>query len=171
MIEVEVTYDDADYQRAIKFMSQRPLRIGYFVLAIGGLVLTTFYYLAGAGAGIEWWVIPGLFLMIAVLFAVTAWSQRWTIGRQLRKIPDSRGPYVWKIDAEGIQITGALSNSSSKWAALTKVRETQRDFYFYSAPKFARFLPKRVFADTAQVSGLRHLITEAMPGKAKLLDD
>jgi hypothetical protein len=168
VVKVELTYEDADYQRAIRFMSRDQYRIGFAVLAIGGLVLGTFLYRAGLSEDFAWWVIPGLFVLVALFYGLSALSQRWTIRRQLAKIPDSRGPYVWTIDTEGIQISGALSSSTIKWAALTKVRETKLDFFFYQGPKIARFLPKRVISDSQQQSDLRRLIAECMPGKAKL---
>ena len=167
MIEVQVTYDNSDYQRAISFMSRVQNRIYGAVLVIGGFFLGIFLYRANLD-NFVWWVIPAILLMLFFVYGVTVLTGRWNIARQLKKIPDSHGPYDWTIDAEGLRIAGALSSTAIKWAAITKVLESKIYFFFYQAPRFARFLPKRTLTGE-QLAELRRLIIEQAPGKAKLI--
>jgi hypothetical protein len=148
-------------------MSREQYRIFTLLVVIGGILLGIFLYRDGF-ADFEWWVIPAILASLAFMYGISLLMQRVNIARQLAKIPDSRGPYVWTIDTEGMRIGGSLSSSDIKWAAITKVRETKLDFFFYVAPKFARFLPKRNLTDQGVVE-LRGLITECVPGKAKLI--
>lgn len=148
-------------------MSRDQYRIFTLLIVIGGVLLSVFFYRNGL-ADAEWWVIPAILVSLAFGYVASLLMQRVNIARQLAKIPDAYGPHVWTIDSEGIRIEGSLSSSAIKWAAITKVRETKLDFFFYVAPKFSRFLPKRNLADPI-VAELRGLITEFVPGKAKLI--
>jgi hypothetical protein len=167
VIEAEVTYSDADYQRAVRFMSRDQYRLFTLMIVIGGILLGSFLYRAGF-ADLGWWVIPAILISLAFMYGVSLLTQRANIARQLAKIPDSHGPYVWTFDGDGIRIGGSLSSSVIKWAAIIKVRETKLDFFFYVAPKFARFLPKRNLTDQG-VAELKALITDCIPGKARLI--
>ena len=167
MFEVEVTYSRDDYVRAFRFMSRHQLRIFNWMIVIGAVVSALLLYRADP-ADFDWWVIPAIVGLGIFFFGLIRLNRRWSIGRQLKSAPDAQGSHRWVINGEGIRITGALSNTEIKWEAIIRVRESKSDFFFYSATRFARFLPKRVFTDEQQKDDLRRLLTEKLGNKAAL---
>ena len=167
MFEVDVTYDRDDYVRAFRFMSRRQLRIFNWMIVIGTVMSASVLYRADP-ADFHWWVIPAILGLGIFFFGLIRVNQRWNIGRQLKSAPDAQGSHRWVINGEGIRITGALSNTEIKWEAIIKVRESKSDLFFYSATRFARFLPKRVLTDEQQKGHLRRLLTERLGNKAEL---
>ena len=168
MIEVEVTYDQSDYVRAVRSMSQRQNRVFCWLLVIGGSVFALLLYRADP-ADFKWLAIPAILGLLIFFYGLIRITQSWNITRQLRGAPSAHGAHVWAIGKEGIRISGALSNTDIKWEAITKVRESKDDFFFYQAPRFARFLPKRILTGEQQVVDLRRLITEEVGNKAELI--
>ena len=165
MFEVEVTYSRDDYVRAFRFMSRRQLRIFNWTIIIGAVMFASVLYKADP-AGFHWWVIPAIVGLGIFFFGLIRFNQRWNIGRQLKSAPDAQGSHRWVINDEGIKITGALSNTEIKYEAIIKVRESKSDLFFYSATRFARFLPKRVITDEQQDHDLRRLLTQKLGNKA-----
>ena len=168
MIEVEVTYDQSDYVRAIRFISRRQNMVvtGFIVVCAMGIALLL--YIEDT-ADFKWWVMPAMAAVLILLYGLTRGSQSWNISRQLKGAPSARGAHVWQVGNEGIRISGALNNTEMKWPAVVKVRESTKDFFFYEAPRFARFLPKRVLANEQQIVELRRLINEKLGKKAALV--
>jgi hypothetical protein len=168
VIEVEVTYDRSDYVRAIRFMSRRQNRASIGLMVIGGVVLALLLYGADP-ADFKWWVVPVIFGLIIFFYSLIRIIQSSTVARQLKSVPSAHGPHIWAIGREGIRISGELSNTEIKWEAVIKARESANDFFFYLAPRFARFLPKRTLSGEQQVADLKHLISETLGKKAQLI--
>ena len=168
VIEVEVIYEESDYQRALRFISLRQIRLFRGLLVIAGIISALLLY--AKSASFQWWSFPVLLAALVSLFGLNELMRRWNIARQVRKLPDAHHPYTWTLDAESIGITCALSRSEIKWAAILKVRESSTDIFFYQAPKFARFLPKRVL-NKERLAGVRQLVTQVVPGKTDLLNE
>ena len=168
MIEAEVVYEGSDYQRALKFLSLRQIRLFRGLLVIAGIISALLLY--AKSANFQWWSFPVLMAAVVLLFGINELMRRWNIARQFRKLPDAHHPYSWTFDADSIRITSALTRSEIKWAGILKVRESSTDLFFYQAPKFARFLPKRVLT-RERLAGVRQLITQLVAQKAQLLND
>jgi len=59
-----------------------------------------------------------------------------------------------RIDAEQVQIKSEFSQSTHKWSAYAKFKETRNLFIFYLDARVFEILPKRAFSE-AQVEELR----------------
>lgn len=167
VITVEVTYSEADYARALRFMSRRQIRIFNCMIVIGAVVFALLLYRADPAA-FHWWAMPAIAGLGIFFFGLIRLSHRWGIGRQLKSMPSAQGPHLWEISDDGIKATGPLSSVDMKWQAILRVRESKDDFLFYTATRFSRFLPKRVFANEEEIGDLRRLIIEKLGPKAEL---
>ena len=168
MIEAEVTYEPADYVRALRFMSRRANRIGNGVMLVFAIVFALLLYRADP-FGFRWWIGPAVIALLVLWYCLMMFIRTWNIGRQLRKAPAAQGTHVWVVGKDGIKISGALSTADLKWQAISKVRESRDDFFFYTAPRFAQFLPKRSLASEHDIVILRNLITDMVGEKAKIM--
>jgi len=167
MIEVEVTYEPADYVRAIRFISRRPNRMFNSLMLICAIVFVFLLFTVDP-FGFKWWINLAVIAALIIWYVLMRFIHRWNVGRQLRNAPSAQGAHVWVIGGDGIKISGTLSAGDFKWQAFSKVRESKDDFFFYTAPRFAHFLPKRSLAGEQEINSLRQLITETVRNKAKL---
>ena len=167
MIEAEVIYEASDYQRALRFISLRQIRLFQGMLMIGGIIGALLLF--AKSANFQWWNLLVLLAALAFIYGLSEFLRRWNIARQFRKLPDAHHPYTWELNAEGIRITGAVSSSEIKWAGIIKVRESNTDIFFFQAPKFARFLPKRSLTKD-RLAAVRQLVRQLLPEKADLLN-
>ena len=166
MIEVRVTYTPEDYLRVFRFTATKQTRIFTIMLVLGAALLAFLLYRANP-AGFHWWAIPAIGALTCLFLGLIRWLQRFNIGRQVKSIPGSSEPYVYTFTEEGITIAGRLSSANIKWEALVKARESQTDLLFYTAKRFAQFLPKRAF-DSEALTELRSMLRRNLGERAQL---
>jgi hypothetical protein len=159
VVNADITYDRADYVRAIRFMSRRQNRVFNWILAVGAIVFALLLYRAYAEES-EWWMILGTCGLVVFFYLLARTLQTWNIGRQLKNAPDALLGHHWVISDAGIATKSELSSTEIKWEAVTKFRESKTDFFFYTAPRFAKFLPKRSLPDEQQRNELRRMAME-----------
>lgn len=168
MIAVEVTYTEADYLRVIRFTTNRQTKIFNIMLVLGAAILALLLYRANPD-GFHWWAIPAIAGLLFLFFYLIRFTQRLNIGKQLKSVPAINEPYVFTFSEEEITIAGRLSSSTIKWEAIVKACESKTDFLFYTAKRFAQFLPKRAFGHTEEMNELRVLLNRNLGDKAELL--
>ena len=168
MIVAEVTYGQKDYARAIRFMGRRQNRVFNMFLLLAAIVIVSWLYVRDP-FGFSWWIVPAIIALLVLWYGLMRLIATWNVSRQLRNAPAAQGSHIWTIGSEGINIAGPISRGDLKWEAIIKVLESKHDFFFYTAPKFAQFLPKRSVSGDESLASLRKLITERMGQKAKVL--
>ncbi|HMJ24927.1 MAG TPA: YcxB family protein, partial [Pyrinomonadaceae bacterium] len=146
VITVEVTYSERDYLRAVKFLSRRENRITYGFIALCVVVVGLMLYRANYSE-LGWWVKPFFGVLFIVFMVLLRMVQLRKPGKHRKNTPLAQGPLVWKLTNESLRLTGQLSDSEIKWEAIVKVRETKRDFFFYTSKRIALFLPKRFLSN------------------------
>jgi hypothetical protein len=72
--------------------------------------------------------------------------------------PVLRRPFTLTVSDHGITIAEPLSRDELKWFAFDRVIETQNLFLLYVAEHLFHMVPKRAFADTAQIDEFRATI-------------
>ena len=168
MIVAEVTYEQKDYARAIRFMTRRQNRVFNMFLLLAAIVIVSWLYVRDP-FGFGWWILPAIIAVLVLWYGAMRSIATWNISRQLRNAPAAQGSHTWTIGLDGINIAGPLSRGDLKWEAIIKVLESKEDFFFYTAPKFAQFLPKRSVLGDESLVRLRTLITERLGKKARVL--
>lgn len=73
------------------------------------------------------------------------------------------------FDETGLSGSTYLGGGTTKWAGFIEVVETDTDFHFFTSPKFTYFVPKSAFESEEDIERLRHLVTERLGAKARLL--
>jgi len=159
LVSTEVKYERDDYVRAIRFMSRRQNRAFSLLLLLGGLCFTLMYVGRAMNGESEWWLVllgPCLFVFFYLLFRA---FQVRSIAKQLQNSPDAQAVHHWIISDDGLMTNSELGSSQIRWGAVIKFRESKSDFFFFTAPRFAKFIPKRTLPEQQQME-LRRLATE-----------
>lgn len=168
MVTVEITYDESDYLRAVKLLSRRQSRVFNGLIALGIVVVGAMLYRAKYNE-MGWWVKPFFGAWFIFFMILLRMVQLRKTGKIRKSTPAAQGPHIWRLNGEGIRITGELSASELKWEAIIKAQETRRDFFFFTSKSRALFLPKRVFANNSQIIDLRDLMRNKLGAKSQLI--
>jgi hypothetical protein len=160
VVNAEVKYERADYVRAIRFMSRRQNSLFNLMLILGAIIFTLLFLLRATAGDAEWWTVPAVPVVVVSLHFLVRALQVRNISRQLKSAPDAQCVQHWVISDAGLENNSELSNSQIKWGAVIKFRESKSDFFFYTAPRFAKFLPKRALTDGQQTEELRRLAAQ-----------
>ena len=88
-------------------------------------------------------------------FAFDRWGLAYLSARSYEReharcIPHDQ---VRVLDIEGITAQCTISSASVRWAGISKVRETDEFFLFFTTPSCAIQLPKRAIKDLAELRG------------------
>jgi hypothetical protein len=88
-------------------------------------------------------VVPLLGLGGLGLFGPGLWKafQRWSVERQIARLPEKSRWQSWTITPEEIEIRDHLSQGRFKWAALSEAIEYQEGFLFLIGTAIAHWLP------------------------------
>lgn len=159
MIVADVKYEPNDYVRASRFMSRRQNTAFSLLLIFGGICFALVSFTRLSNGDAEWWMVllvPGLLVFFYLLARAL---QVRNIGKQFKNAPDAQTVQHWTINADGLTTHSELSSSEIKWDAVIKFRESKTDFFFFTAPRFAKFIPKRAVGEEAQ-KDLRRLAAE-----------
>lgn len=157
-IEMNVQYSVKDYFRGIVFSQGRSFFHKYGFLITGTIALMTFiatYLLFFRGESIwEFKSILALLLGLMITFPVTYLLKYYNTENHIEKQYNS-SPLVqemFKISFDDDGIFSEYNSFSSKinWSAVTEANQTDEDFYFFTSPTAALFIPKRVFTQNQQ---------------------
>lgn len=179
-IRVRVEYSVDDYVRAFMFVQRRARRLGLYVMLGIMAVVCFFFFLAelrksnyqlGAGFFLLELLIP-LIIVSSVVFIsfrfVNPWMMKTRFRKQFAASPALQEPREIEFNGVGIEGSSFFGGGVTNWPAFIEVRETDTDFYFFTAPKLATFVPKSAFEDDADIETLRHLIVERVGNRAQL---
>jgi hypothetical protein len=75
-----------------------------------------------------------------------------------------RAPVVYSFFKDRIEIKTAASQSTVQWATLVMTRETKQRFLLYFQKYVAFVIPKRCFADEAEIAAFRELVRACFVG-------
>jgi hypothetical protein len=99
----------------------------------------------------------GFVLLLLVLGPLA----RWVTARQMYALIGSQGEHRARVDEDGVRWTTRDSEVVHRWQLLARYVETPTQFVLLSADKGGvgvAALPKRGFADPAEVDRLRHVL-------------
>jgi hypothetical protein len=99
---------------------------------------------------------------IAIATVLIAWVARrvhrrgWAAQRHMHR------PWVVEASEDHLRLSEPLSTLDYRWACLPGFLETGNVFVLYVAPHLFHMIPKRSFADGAQIDAFRGLLTRAI---------
>lgn len=163
-IEVEFDLTFGETYRAVFRMALLALR--YLILLIGLAVLVFLICLVidnthsgwrnGAGA-VDMWLYPyliGAVPTVILLIPLVTLFRVWLI----RRTPSVSGKRRYTFTDDGIRIEFGSATSDLKWTFYTRIQETTAFFLLYVTGSFCNIVPKRCFADSAQLDSFRSLV-------------
>lgn len=163
-MEVKYKCDLHDYQESLVTPEAKPLGrkmlvavLGGILLILGILALTILGLSQGAAA------ITMMALWIVLLLVCRAVRPLW-IGRDFRKHPDFSREQRLMIDEEGVHYESEVGQSSKKWLAYSRYRETPNLFVLHLGSRLIEVVPKRAFAGP-QVDEFRQLLQQKLPSE------
>lgn len=120
------------------------------VLSFGALAL----FVTGAGKN------PfnnAMLILVALLFTVISPVMLYyKAAKQVKLSPMFLKPIDYTIDSEGIKVFQDGETGKLSWSEMVKVKETAKDFYFYTSLTRAHIVPKEAIKD--QLDTLRRVI-------------
>lgn len=103
-----------------------------------------------------------LFFIWIVLLAITPY---WNARRQFSRQRYLRDPISLVFSKDEVQSNGPSVSSAWKWSVIRTIYETKSQFLLYYAPNQALLLPKRFFANDAELDDWRSIVRSAMSPK------
>jgi hypothetical protein len=151
-VEHDLTIEDAvafqRYQLAHPSKPERSSWMTWFGIAcLGVLILVMASPLLWGGGSL--WSLLILFLYVAVV-AYALFYRRIVASVLRRKLrePGFAKLLGWRrldVTSDGISITTATTNSTTKWSGVSRLVATEEHAFFYLSPVEAYILPKRAF--------------------------
>jgi YcxB-like protein len=142
----------ADY-REWQYHYQKRLAFTYVFFA-GGIFFTTL----GASRAASWQLILGIFLLFVpvmqYLFTLRHIQISPNFGQSITMVP---GP-------DGVYSAGQLGESTARWAAFTRFRETRSQFVLHIGTGAFCIIPKRAFS-APELEEFRNLLMHHIPRK------
>jgi len=83
--------------------------------------------------------------------------------RRVLRAEGMHGHRHYVFTPEDISVESPLANAKVKWPAYIRAHETRSVFLLYSAASFANVLPKRCFANEAEIAAFRDLVRQKIP--------
>jgi uncharacterized integral membrane protein len=114
------------------------------------------------------WMLPlvGLVFM-AVLMPLMTMFSIYSARRRNR----SRGSQTWVLTPEEFSVRGILFNTTLKWDAFFKARETGRFILLFVSSRSAHFIPKAAVGSRDELRAIRSLIQQTLGWKARLRNE
>lgn len=118
-------------------------------------------------------VILALLIVSAMIFFLARTKYSGFAKRQFQnQIDSSPGLQETKtitLDSEGIKGRQGLGFGETSWDGVIEATETPDDFYFFTAKRFAMFVPKSAFSSSGQQEELRALLRLVLGDRANNL--
>lgn len=86
----------------------------------------------------------------------------------MRRRNPSLGKQTWVLTPDEYSVSGALFNTTLKWDAFIKARETRHFFLLYFSSRWAQFIPKSAVGSGDELRAIRSLIHQKLGSKAHL---
>jgi hypothetical protein len=174
---VEIQYNIDDYVRGSEFTQNRGFfykhdyLITFLMTFIGFIV---FYWLVirkgedSLNFNDALAVIFGLMVMIPVTYALKDFKPLTGnyVAKQYKSSPLLQEAQAISFGEEGIESKSDSFASKINWNAIIETAETDKDFFFFTSPKMALFIPKRVFS-VEQQDKIKNLAKIKLGDKAK----
>src|SRR5262245_5624143 len=135
-----------------------------FFLGLPSLLLIMAFFLEEdvsnlRASGLSAWTILFILLLGSVfIFVFIPLVQLWQIWAVRRRNQVFRGVQHQTFTADGFLVSGDSFNTSLKWNAFLKARETKRFFLLYLNPRYAYFVPKEKIATSDDLEKLRTVL-------------
>ena len=114
------------------------------------------------------WILPVVgFLFMSVLMPLTTMFNVYS----MRRRNPSVGNQTWVLTPEHYSISGNLFDTTLKWDAFIKARETRRFFLLYVSSRWAHFIPKSAVCSRDELGAIRSLIRQKLGSKAHLQNE
>jgi len=158
----------ADYRQAHVFLQRRVLGKWWWLnlilsIFLGFLLVAPFLFLVSLSSRYipaDYHLYP-LFAEIALLGAIAVYvGYHKIICKYVQRQTYVANGYMLEpretvADEKGIRFIGKLSTGTLDWARAQAIEECANSLYFIVDPGMAFFVPKRAFADTAQLEKFR----------------
>ena len=182
-IEVTVKLDRLDLRRGSYAIARERLvgakwkRSLLQSMALFSIISALAFGISRAGPGVLWGALIGalgglvfwmMFTPAMLLFICLA--SYFTANSALKFNPNVAGPVTYKFSEIGFSAFGPSGSGETNWVAFPWVRETREQFLFFVHKNFAYVIPKRCFAEKANLSSFKELLRKAYKGKLTLLD-
>lgn len=99
-------------------------------------------------------------LVAFVIPVVLVFVAPWLATRKVFADPRLVAPATFRFDANGVRIESSIGTSDLNWTVFVASRETKHFFLLYITKARARIIPKRCFADDAEVERFREMICQ-----------
>ena len=177
-IVVEIQYSIDDYVRGLEFIKNKSFsyRNNYlFIGASGFITFIIFYFLTNKnGNGLNLtdalMLILGLMLIIPIIYVVKDFKPfaDQSFAQEYKASPLLQEAQTISFSEDGIESKSKSSAGKINWNAVIKTAEIDEDFFFFTSPKIAFYIPKRVFS-IEQQNEIKNLAKIKLTGKANFL--
>lgn len=111
------------------------------------------------------WMLPLVgFVFMAVLMPLTTMFNVYSMRRRHRSLVSQ----TWMLTSEQFSVSGALFNTTLKWDAFFKARETSRFILLFVSSRSVHFIPKAAIRSRDELRVIRSLIEQKLGSKARL---
>lgn len=155
-ILIEIQYNSDDYARGFEFIKNKSFFYKNNYLITGAISFITFiivYFLFNKDRDDlsftdAFTVIVGLMLIIPIIYVVKDFQPfaEKSVVQQYKSSMLLQEAQTISFSEDGIESKSNLSASQINWNAVIEMAETDKDFFFFTSPKIALFIPKRVFS-------------------------
>ncbi len=155
-VEIQLNADDM-YRYAMTTLFRR---FRWFMLLFA--VLTVYLAFQFSGEDFHWsWTFGNVFApLFFFIFCPYAFfiAPYFSSKKYLQRNPSLVGPNKYTFSSDGIDISGAQSQSHLNWRAILEARETSSQFLLYPQTAIAHVIPKRALSVPGQLSAFRDLV-------------
>jgi hypothetical protein len=176
-IVIEIQYNIDDYVRGFVFIQNR----GFFykhdyliTFALSFTIFIVFYWLVirkgedSLNFNDALTLIFGVIITIPVTYALKDFKpfSENRVAKQYKSSPLLQEAQTIYFGEDGIQSKSDSSEGKINWNAIIETAETDKDFFFFTSPEMALFIPKRVFS-VEQQDKVKNLAKIKLGDKAK----
>jgi len=175
-IVVEVQYNIDDHVRGLEFIKNKSFFYKNNYISTGIIAFITFiifYFLTNKdGNGLSFtdalMLIIGLMLIIPIIYVVKDFKPfaEKSAAQEYKSSPLLQETQTISFGEDGIESRSDSSAGKINWNAVIETAETDKDFFFFTSPKMALFIPKRVVS-TEQQSEIKNLAKIKLGDRAK----
>ncbi len=175
-IALEIQYNIDDYTHVFEFIKNKSFFCKNNYLITGAIAFITFiiYYLLfikdrdGLSFADALTVIIGLMLIVPIIYVVKDFQPfaEKSVIQQYKSSMLIQGTQTISFGEDGIESKSDLSASKINWNAVIETAETDKDFFFFTSPKIALFIPKRVFS-VEQQDEIKNLVKIKLGDRVK----
>jgi hypothetical protein len=178
-VEVNVQYSVDDYVRGCVFIRNRGslfYKYEFWVINFMSFVGFAVFYLVFTKTENEWNASDFTNLLFVLMIALPVcyllnnlylFTEK-SLRKQYESSPLLREESKIFFSADGIETESASLTNKLSWSAITETDETDEDFFFFTSPKMALFIPKRTFTFEQQ-DKIRNLTKIKLGENARIL--